>query len=1034
MNKPIDNGKDFKIGRRDFFKLAATTGVVAAAVSCNNDPVETIIPLINPPEGLIAGKVYKFASHVAGCTAGCGVLLRVVDGRIIGVEGNPANPLNKGAICSICQSALQELYSPGRIKSPLYNNVSTSWDSALAKLTDDFKAAEGRVLYIGPATNSQQHLLVSEYFDKINADQIKFEANPYNNLLQANEQIFGKKEIPAFDFTQADTLLSIGADFLESWHSVVENSGKYADFRTIKNGKKGYHIHISPQLSLTAANADTWVNCRSKSEYKIALAIIAGLLKNAKISSSLKSTIESKIKAVNYAEVIDQDISSAQLNKIIDAFSSGRAVAISGGLSVSNETSLMLLQATNIINYLSGAINKSVNFGAGYNFAGSSFAEVERVLAKLNDSQYDLVVIHNVNILNSLPGGEKLKTALSQNVKVTVGLFPVHNETTAVCQVLLPTSTSFESFDIHYPKADVCTLQQPGTGPLPGIDSKPVAEIAMTIFGALGVASNTPATSYLEYIQKHWANRFFTGKAAEFTKFWQESLRFGGNYKTFARKEASLNLAGLEKINFADVSLAGLQLVTFNTNFTNINANTGNRGWLAEVPQPVSQLTWDSWAEINPKTAVAMGIEHGDEVKITTAAGSQKLMAYVYHGVNPDVVAIPAGYGLNMIMPNYSSRRGLGIPFTKDNADKLVDIKVGQNSMELLSFGVASHDQSLISPVQIEKTGVKAVFAAVDGQYRDSIKGLIADSPAGFGDRSQKDRGLFQYVKEADADTEVESIHHISRNYTVKEGSVTDFYNGIETQVDQKSVKYGFILNTKVPYHDPYRFEMVIDLNRCTGCSSCITACYSENNIPVVGKERVSLGRHMQWMRLERYFEPEEDGTMRAAFGPSSCQQCSNAGCEPVCPVFATYHNPDGLNVQVYNRCVGTRYCANNCVYKQRRFNWRGYTFPYPLNLQLNPEVSVRTKGVMEKCTFCVQRITRAKEDAKYEQRLVQEGEVKTACQSACPTNAISFGNAVDEMSKVSLLKKSKRSYIQLEETNFKPAVTYLRRVISDKA
>jgi molybdopterin-containing oxidoreductase family iron-sulfur binding subunit len=227
----------------------------------------------------------------------------------------------------------------------------------------------------------------------------------------------------------------------------------------------------------------------------------------------------------------------------------------------------------------------------------------------------------------------------------------------------------------------------------------------------------------------------------------------------------------------------------------------------------------------------------------------------------------------------------------------------------------------------------------------------------------------------------------------------------------------------------PYRWGMTVDLNACTGCGACVTACYAENNVPTVGEDLCGQGREMSWMQIMRYYAETEDGGFQTGHFPLLCQQCGDAPCEPVCPVYAAYHNPEGLNAQIYNRCVGTRYCANNCPYKVRRFNWFTYDHPYPSNLQLNPDVTVRQKGVMEKCTFCVQRINRAKLDAKREGRFVEDGEIQTACMQSCPTQAIVFGNLKDPESRVSRLAKGARAYGALEELNTRPAVTYLRGV-----
>ena len=271
--------------------------------------------------------------------------------------------------------------------------------------------------------------------------------------------------------------------------------------------------------------------------------------------------------------------------------------------------------------------------------------------------------------------------------------------------------------------------------------------------------------------------------------------------------------------------------------------------------------------------------------------------------------------------------------------------------------------------------------------------------------------------------------HHLrKRLYTLKRKDKTDFYDPMAENVSKAVKQAG---KTTPVYHDPYKWEMIIDLDRCIGCSSCVAACYAENNIPVVGKDRSNVGREMSWLRIERYFETnKQTGQLETYYTPQMCQQCDNAGCEPVCPVYATYQTPEGLNAMVYNRCVGTRYCSNNCAFKQRRFNWRDYKFPEPLQMQLNPSVSVRPKGVMEKCTFCQHRIREMKDLAKDKGRNVKDGEIQTACQQACPTDAITFGNIMDKSSKTRGIKEnSKRKYTQLPELNFQPAVTYLKKV-----
>lgn len=333
--------------------------------------------------------------------------------------------------------------------------------------------------------------------------------------------------------------------------------------------------------------------------------------------------------------------------------------------------------------------------------------------------------------------------------------------------------------------------------------------------------------------------------------------------------------------------------------------------------------------------------------------------------------------------------------------------------------------------VKIKSKGKKAYLVTMDGQYRKDIATPKIKDKTGFGDRGQKGRGLVQMMAIADGKLHGDhgGGHHAKeRFYTLDRKDKKSFYDPMPENVAGAVKKAG----KKTPvYHDPYKWEMIIDLDRCIGCSSCVAACYAENNIPLVGKDRVNVGREMSWLRIERYFETNpETGRLETYYTPQMCQQCDNAGCEPVCPVQATYQTPDGLNAMVYNRCVGTRYCANNCAYKQRKFNWRSYEFPTPLHLQLNPAVSVRSKGVMEKCTFCQHRIREMKDVAKDQGRDVKDGEIQTACQQACPANAITFGNVVDKNSELAKLKEhNPRNYIQLPELNFLPAITYLKKV-----
>ncbi|HEY5615343.1 MAG TPA: molybdopterin dinucleotide binding domain-containing protein, partial [Bacteroidota bacterium] len=384
-----------------------------------------------------------------------------------------------------------------------------------------------------------------------------------------------------------------------------------------------------------------------------------------------------------------------------------------------------------------------------------------------------------------------------------------------------------------------------------------------------------------------------------------------------------------------------------------------------------------NWVEIHPDDAKKIGVERGDILQLTTDHGTIELPAYVYAGVRQGTLAVPLGQGHT----EYGR-------YAKGNGANVYAI------LPPLPLASSGGLQWSGAPVRAVKQSRKTDFADVAGS--DYLHG----------------RNIVQVV----------TVEELLSN------------SGIEPQ---KPHGHGLSLYPEHEHPD-YRWGMTIDLDKCTGCSACVTACYSENNIPVVGKQQVQLGRELSWLRVERYFDdPPKDETLtfspHAEFMPMLCQQCDNAPCEPVCPVYASYHTPEGLNAQVYNRCVGTRYCANNCPYKVRRFNWFDYEWPEPLNWQLNPDVTVRSKGVMEKCTFCVQRVVEAKNNAKLEGRKVYDGEITTACQQSCPAQAIVFGDLKDPESKVNQLreKNDQRGYRVLEELNTEPAVVYLKEIRS---
>jgi molybdopterin-containing oxidoreductase family iron-sulfur binding subunit len=445
-----------------------------------------------------------------------------------------------------------------------------------------------------------------------------------------------------------------------------------------------------------------------------------------------------------------------------------------------------------------------------------------------------------------------------------------------------------------------------------------------------------------------------------------------------------------------------------------------NRPWLQEMPDPVTKAVWGSWAEIHPETAARLGVKAGDPVKVETAAGSVEVPAALYAGVRKDVVAVPLGQG-HAAFGRYAKGRGVNaVALISDARDPLSGAVAYAGARA--SVGKAAQAMDLV------------VTQREFDQHGRGFAQVIPISAIGMagGEHGHAGNG---------------AAHHEVHASQTRPGKHTEPREGAEIPAHaitayepahkarhprQIHIDQGSYKNAK------HRWAMAIDLDRCTGCSACVVACDAENNVPTVGPELAKRGREMHWLRIDRFVERLEPGKVDVRNLPMMCQHCGDAPCEIVCPVYATYHNPEGLNAQVYNRCVGTRYCSNNCPYKVRSFNWFDYSapekatfaFPEPLNWQLNPDVTVRSKGVMEKCTMCVQRILEGKGHARDEKRELRDGEFTTACAQSCPTEAIVFGDLADPESKVSKLSRgSDRRYWVLNELNTKPGVTYLKKI-----
>ena len=970
------------IKRRDFLKIIGVAGGTAAVASSCSEPVEQIIPYVIPPEGIIPGVPNYYASTCRECSAGCGIVVKNREGRAIKIEGNPESPINGGASCAMGQAALQGLYNPDRIRSPLSNINNDKlqplgWEAAEKALTEKIeelrgKGKNGNIVFLSNNITGTLGTLVDEWMDALGGKHIQYETYAYEPMKEANKISFGIDKIPTYHLENTKYLLSFGADFVETWLSPTEYTRQFSQMHGVKDKSVGRFVHIEPRASLTATNADDWISIKPGTEAILALGIANEIVRsgNSPNGGGALTGLLSKYSADKVSEITD--VPKEAIVEIANDFSSMQpSLAIGGGVSVTGTNATQTLVAINILNYIAGNIGDTVDFGDTLSISNAdSFQDITSLVSSMENGGVDILFIYDVNPVFTLSSQLNFKDALGK-VPFIVSFSSFMDETTELANLILPNNTTIESWGDTFPRESVYGLIQPVMTPV--FNTRNTGDVILSVSGQVEeIKGRFTQTTFYDYLQNSW-KEIWAGTSGEgdFETFWNKSLERGGYYKDLPSKQVSLTPA-VANINFTEPEFIGEGEFYFMAypSYKYYDGRGANKPWLQELPEAITTGVWSSWVEVHPDTAEKLGVKLGDFLSIESPQGVIETQVYVYQGIRPDTLSVMIGQG-HTSYGRYAKDRGVN------------PITILPLATDAKSGGFAW----LSTKVSAAKVNKSEQF--VQTQYTTT----------------QHDRDIAQAI----------SLMELEKGIPHEEHPEADFYPPRE-------------------YHK-YRWGMAIDLQKCTGCGSCVTACYAENNIAFVGKELVAKRRDMAWMRIERYFEKSNNNAgFQTRYLPMLCQQCSNAPCEPVCPVYATYHNPEGLNGMVYNRCVGTRYCANNCTYKVRKFNWFTYKWPEPLNWQLNPDVTVRSKGVMEKCTFCVQRINHAKDLAKDEGRDVRDGEFKVACEQACASEAIVFGNLEDHESKVSKMSHDDRGYRVLEEVNTQPGITYLKKVTQDKA
>ena len=980
----------FDLKRRDFLKIIGLAGT-GAVTGCSSDTPNRLVPYIFPPEDIIPGEAAWYAGTCRECPAGCGLLAKNRDGRVVKLEGNPLHPVSLGKLCARGQASLQGLYNPDRFPGPFIRKEngklnSVTWqqgEEVLARtLTDLIRQGRGeRIVFISELMTGSLKGLVDRWLSEMGSrGHLCYESFAYEPLRQANRLVFQYDGIPHYRLDQADFLISFGAGFLETWISNLEFSRQFAAFHALKPQGKNPFIFVGPRLSLTANNADQRITVPPGEEYLIGLGMLRVLLDEESteyFSPDQQGRLRKTLQDFTLEQIHQKTgVPIPVIQDLARRFSRAqKPLVLAEGLGLSGPHALDAAVAANLLCLIKPGSLEAIDFKSPSSYSQTTPLSVFKDLAeKMKRKEIDLLLLGQVNPVFNLPFSEEFRQGL-KTVPMVISFSSYPDETNTLAHLVLPNHTFLESWGDYSPREGVSGLMQPVMGPV--FQTRPLGDLLISSGKKIKGPDRFPWKDYYQFLREYWIQK---GKEIEPDRnpeeFWQKALEQGGIWKE-SKNEEGLFSARPPSFSFSKIKeTAKSDLMMEWTVYPTIQFFDGreaNRPWIQELPDPMTQITWDSWIEIHPETARVLQIQEGDMLMISSPFGSLEGPAYPIYTVPPGLLALPLGQG----HWNYG-RYADGHP---------------ANPRLLFSPAVDRISGGVFRPelkVSLRKLNKRIPLAHVDGSF------------------FQHDRELMQTLTLAEYQRSQNTgqIPPIDLPYAAGYDPQKDFYPPHE--------------------HREYRWGMVVDLDRCIGCSACVVACYAENNVAVVEKAQVLKGREMSWIRIQRYFDRDK-GVAR--WLPMLCQHCDYAPCESVCPLYAPFHNPEGLNTQVYNRCMGTRFCLQNDPYKVRRFNFFTYTRPKPLNWQLNPDVTVRQKGVMEKCSFCIQRIVEAKIRAKKEDRKVKDGEFTTACAQTCPTDALIFGNLLDTDSRISRMIKDTRRYQVLGHLNTKPAVIYLKKV-----
>jgi MoCo/4Fe-4S cofactor protein with predicted Tat translocation signal len=955
--------------RRDFLKYVGFSTAAASLAACEG-PVIKSIPYVVAPDEIVPGVANYYATTISDGFDFASVLVKTREGRPIKIERNDLGGEIGGVNARVHASVLS-MYDKNRLMGPQVNGQDATWADLDAAVSSGLTALNGAELvlltqsFASPSTAALVKAFTSKY---PNVKHVTYDMVSASEALDAFQEVYGMRALADYDFSKASTLVSIGADFLGDWQGGGFEAG-YAQSRIPKDGRMSRHIQFEANMSLSGANADKRVPATPAQQAAV-LGYITGSKALADVPEAVRTAAEQ---------------AKRQLEKAGD-----RAVLVCG---------LPCPKAQKKVLDFNAAIGSVVMDATRPNmkFSGST-TQVQSVIDGVKNGSIKGVITAGVNPLYAFP--DSAFAEAYKNLEFTLAFAMRADETAAAAKFVAATPHYLETWGDAEAKKGMFSLVQPTIRPL--FNTRQFQDCMLAWTGS--------TQSYYDYLKAFWQNNILSGAS------WSKALHDGVFSSNYTADYGSLPETGTPARHFDTGDAMALCLYT-KTGLG--DGRQANNPWLQELPDPISRATWDNYLTVSAadaarlgltNTHVANGALNGDYVKVTAGdAVLEKVPVLIQPGQAPGTVGLAFGYG--------------------QKASIQSEMQTGVNAYALYN------EFSSVQAVSIEKVAGTHEFACI--QLHNTMMGRDIIRETTLEIFNTKDKDYWNAVPTVSKD-------HKEIPVTSPEADLWDSFD------------------RSVGHH----FNLSIDLNACTGCGACVIACHAENNVPVVGKSEMRRSRDMHWLRIDRYYSSEDSFAADAdkkdnisglgsslsefaemeqaadnpqvAFQPVMCQHCNHAPCETVCPVAATSHGRQGQNHMAYNRCVGTRYCANNCPYKVRRFNWFLYAeneeFDYHMNndlgrMVLNPDVVVRSRGVMEKCSMCIQMTQKTILDAKRDGRVIKDGEFKTACSAACETGAIQFGDINDEHSAVAALKEDDRMYHLLEAVGTKPNVFYQAKV-----